>query len=176
MSQNSAAKTPPKLSAAIAAATLLVVPFVATHEGVRTHPYMDSSSRHIETVCYGETNVPMQVYSNDQCSAMLRNHLLTVYAPALAKCIPATVPRSVIGALIDAAYNAGPGAVCASPMAARVRLNDYWGGCGMFVGWHTLPGTAAHKGLENRRWDEVKLCVTDLPTALECSGHGGDLC
>lgn len=151
--------------AAIAAACAVCAPLTASFEGLRTHPYRDPAPKHTETVCYGETNVVMRVYSRDECGALLRQHLAKVYAPAIAQCLPqVAVPehKYMFAALIDASYNAGPGSVCRkSPMAVWIRRGSWTRVCPSFIGWHTLPGTAAHKGLARRRVTEAKLCSED---------------
>lgn len=151
--------------AAIAAACAVCAPLTASFEGLRTHPYRDPAPKHTMTVCYGETNVPMRVYSPDQCGAMLRANLGKVYGAAIARCLPqVAVPehRYMFAALIDGAYNAGQGSVCRkSPMAWYIRHNAWSRVCPSFIGWHELPGTAAYNGLHRRRITEAKLCSKD---------------
>lgn len=149
-----------RTAAAIASACLVCAPLTASFEGLRTHPYRDPAPKHTMTVCYGETNVPMRVYSADQCGAFLRAHLAKTYAPAIAQCLPQVVERrNMFAALIDASYNAGPGNVCRkSPMAWWIRHNAWGRVCPSFIGWHELPGTAAYRGLHRRRITEARLC------------------
>lgn len=160
---DAATRKAPKASIVIAAAVAVAAPLTASFEGLRTHPYRDPAPKHTLTVCYGETNVPMRVYSADECGAMLRAHLGKIYAPAIARCLPQVVTperKFVFAALIDASYNAGPGNVCRkSPMAARIRRGAWSHVCEGFIGWHTLPGTAAHNGLVRRRVVERSLCL-----------------
>ena len=154
-----------RTASAIAAACLVCAPLTASFEGLRTHPYRDPAPKHTMTVCYGETNVPMRVYSRDECGALLRQNLGKVYAAAIAQCLPQLVVpehKYMFAALIDAAYNAGQGNVCRkSPMAARIRAGQWGRVCRSFIGWHTLPGTPAHNGLTRRRNTEASLCSKD---------------
>jgi lysozyme len=92
----------------------------------------------IPTGCFGETeDIDLnRIYSRDECATKLRVRLARDYAPKIAACLPqvAVEPRvRVFAALLDAAYNAGPEAVCRSPMAARVRVDDIKGACDVFV-------------------------------------------
>jgi lysozyme len=150
-----------KRQKAIAAAVLLAAPITASFEGLRTKPYLDPAN--IPTVCYGETELAMRVYSADECGQMLRARLAKDYAPHILDCLPQVADRpKVFAALLDASYNAGWAAVCKSRMVDAFRSgND---GCALFEGWYvttrnrktgvrvTLPG------LVRRRKAEAALC------------------
>jgi hypothetical protein len=76
---------------------------------------------------------------------------------------------------LSIAWNAGPGAVCSSPMVKKWNAGDIEGGCralltknaeGEFTGWRIAsrpdgPGTplVVQQGLINRRADERKKCL-----------------
>ena len=108
------------------------------------------------------------MYSNDQCGQMLRDDMTKKYGPQIYACVKDAkgnhvlmnpVKRNYFAALLDAAYNAGPSAACKSPMAADYRSGAWKSACKRFLGWHTLPGNAAHNGLERRReWEGNVLC------------------
>lgn len=149
-----------KTAAAIAAAVLVAAPLTASYEGLRTHPYGDPAPKHTRTVCYGETQVEMRVYSADECGAMLRSALGKRYAPIILKCVPGLADRrNVFGASLDLAYNAGAGGFCRSPMAWRFNRGDWSGGCDAFRGWHVAPGGKLLPGLVRRRIAERALCL-----------------
>ncbi len=68
-------------------------------------------------------------------------------------------------ALIDAAFNAGPTAVCKSPMVRLFNAHDPEGACKAYAGWYEKSGGAWRKGLANRRhldptWSERVWCMT----------------
>ena len=120
----------PKVAAAIMAACIVCAPLTARFEGKRNKPYLDPVG--IPTVCYGETQVEMRVYSNDECGRMLRQALAKRYAPKVAQCLPMlTAPerKHEFAAMIDSSYNAGPGAICSSSMARHFRANQWTAGC-----------------------------------------------
>lgn len=150
------------IAAAIAAAVLIVTPFTAAHEGIRTIPYADIGGK--MTVCYGETRVAMRVYSPAECRSLLTKALTSDYAPPVIACVPqlADAPYP-FAASIDAAYNAGAGAFCRSPAAARFRLRDWRGGCAALIGWRATVKGVPVRGLANRRRDQMALCLTGLP-------------
>lgn len=158
-----------KKAALIAAAVLVIVPVTASQEGLVTKARPDPA--HIPTYCYGETeNVdPQRIYTKTECMVLLRKRLARDYAPKVLACVPQLQDarrKYVFASLIDASYNAGPVAVCKSPMAIRIRAADWEGGCHAFVGWYTTARdrkTGVRKplpGLVKRRRDvEAPLCL-----------------
>lgn len=157
------------LGACIAAACATAVPIAQQFEGYRGKAYYDPA--HILTQCYGETKGvdPSRIYSKDQCATKLRVRMAHDYAPIIAKCLPEMVQnRYVFGSLIDASYNAGPGAVCGSRMARSIHRGDFAGGCNGFYGWRataTDRRTGQHialKGLQVRRAHEAMVCRSGL--------------
>ena len=148
-------------AAAIAAATLLVLPFTAQHEGTRLVPYRDVGG--VLTVCTGETRVAMRRYTAAECQAMLERAIASDYAPPVLACVPQLADnRFAFAAAIDAAYNAGVARVCRSPMAARFRLRDWRGGCAAFRGWVATVHGKPVRGLIVRREHEAALCARGL--------------
>jgi lysozyme len=151
-----------------AAAALVCLPLTQASEGLRNKPYLDPA--HILTVCYGETQGidPAKIYSNDECAVRLRQRLAQDYAPRILACLPELNDErrlKVFGALLDAAYNAGPVAVCNSRMARSIHAGDWRGACNGFYGWYT---TALNRktgvriklqGLVTRRAKEAALCL-----------------
>jgi GH24 family phage-related lysozyme (muramidase) len=96
----------------------------------------------------------------------LRRRLAEDYAPRIAACIPELNDRrvKVFGALLDAAYNAGPVAVCNSRMARSIHAGDWAGACNGFYGWYATARDRRTgkriqlRGLEIRRQKEAALC------------------
>jgi lysozyme len=133
---------------------------------LRNKPYLDPA--HILTVCYGETQGIDQakIYSNDECAIRLRKRLAEDYAPRIIACLPELTERriKVFGALLDAAYNAGPVAVCNSRMARSIHAGDWAGSCNGFYGWYATARDRRTgkriqlRGLEIRRQKEAALC------------------
>jgi lysozyme len=144
---------------AIAAACVVSCGLTASYEGLRTHPYADPRDGR-PTVCFGDTQVQMKVYTPQECQLLLRDRQAKDYAPVILKCVPALADnRFAFAASIDAAYNGGPSAFCRSTMAAKFNRRDWIGGCNAFRDWHTLPGTNVHRGLVRRRQAESELCL-----------------
>lgn len=159
LSSSIAPKAAGGVAAAIAAAVLIVTPFTAAHEGLRQAPYADIGGK--MTVCYGETRVAMRRYSPAECKALLTKALTSDYAPPVIKCVPQLAEKPYpFAAMIDAAYNAGAGAACRSPAAALFRQRQWKAGCEALVGWRDTVKGVKIRGLQNRRRDQVALCLT----------------
>lgn len=161
MPNNPAPRTPPKAPALIAAAVLIAAPLTAGFEGLRTKPYRDPAG--IATVCYGETERQMRSYTADECKVLLEVRQQKDYAPAVLKCVPEIGTRpEIFAASIDAAYNAGIGAFCRSPMARKFNAGDWAGGCVEFTYWRVTAKGKVLWGLERRRSAERSLCTRGL--------------
>jgi lysozyme len=154
------------IGALCVAAAAACLSLTQSSEGLRNKPYLDPA--HILTVCYGETQGIDQakIYSNDYCAARLRKRLAEDYAPRIIACLPELTERriKVFGALLDAAYNAGPVAVCNSRMARSIHAGDWAGSCNGFYGWYATARDRRTgkriqlRGLEIRRQKEAALC------------------
>jgi GH24 family phage-related lysozyme (muramidase) len=158
----------------IAAACAVCAPLLTQpNEGLKPKPYWDPA--HIRTYCYGETeNVVERLYSNDECGRLLRRRMEQDYAPKVLKCLPqlATPERKhEFAALIDASYNAGWAGVCRSPMALRIKANDWTGAANTFPGWYVSAKNrrtgvrTVYPGLVRRRKEER--CVFMVPENLD---------
>lgn len=154
-----------KAGAAGAGVILLAVSFLKPWEGLWTTAQVDTvgTGRPV-TVCYGETraDIPnLQVgdkFTPKQCSDQLAKSL-PKYWDGIAPCIHVALPDKAKAALISAAYNAGPAAVCRSPMVERMNAGDIFGGCDAFAGWYVRAQGRIVKGLVNRRNGEKALCL-----------------
>jgi lysozyme len=150
-----------KQNGAIAAAVALSVTLTASYEGLRTKPYVDPARKW--TVCYGETERPLKQYTPDECAVMLSARQRADYAPAVLKCVPGLASHvRPFAASIDAAYNAGAGAFCRSPMARKFNAGDYAGGCDAFSNWRVTANGKRLAGLVRRRGAERSLCRRGL--------------
>jgi lysozyme len=158
------------VAAICAAAAAVCLPLTQKSEGLRNKPYLDPAN--ILTVCFGETEgIEARIYSTDECAVKLRHRLATDYAPRIAACLPqvATQQRiKVFGALLDAAYNAGPVAVCSSRMAQSIKAGQWRQACDGFRGWYVTARNRKTgqrillKGLVTRREAERSLCLEGL--------------
>jgi lysozyme len=142
-------------TAAVAALAL-----VAAWEGKRNDPYFDIV--HVQTVCYGETNVAMRHYSDAECQDMLAKSLGS-YGDAVLKRNPGLRARPYqLAAAVSLSYNIGPAAYAKSTVAKRFDARDWRGGCDAFLAWRFAGGKPV-QGLLNRRNAERSLCMKGLP-------------
>lgn len=144
----------------VALALSLATPLVERWEGTRTDPYRDIVG--VLTVCTGETRVTMRRYTRAECKAMLDETLAVDWAPAVLKAVPALKNRPhQLAAAISLTYNIGEAAFAQSSVARRFNAGDWRGGCDAFLMWNRAGGKVV-KGLDNRRRDERRLCLTGL--------------
>jgi lysozyme len=126
---------------------------------------------HPITYCYGQTDEFGQVrvgtrFTKKECDAKLAESL-PKYLVKLDACLEVSLPDKTKAALLDAAYNAGPAAVCRSPMVARMNRGDLRGGCYAFQGWYVRSAGQVRRGLIARRAGdsrkgEKQLCLEGL--------------
>ncbi|WP_162987075.1 lysozyme [Sphingomonas paeninsulae] len=162
-----AVSKPSAVALAIAAAVAISVPITSGWEGTRLDPYWDKLAK-VETVCLGETRVAMRHYTLAQCNAMLADAQAHTYGPEVLKCAPEIMNnRYIFAASIDAAYNAGSGAFCRSPMRAAFNARQWRKGCDAFIGWRATAQGVPVRGLARRRSgtpkSEHELCMKGLP-------------
>ena len=136
----------------IALATLVVKPW----EGVSLTPYTDIVG--VQTVCYGETNVPMRKYTLAQCDEMLQSDLGRRLAE-LGKCIHMPLREHDWAALLSWSYNVGTSAACNSTLVRKVNAGaapaEF---CQELLKWNRAGGREV-RGLTNRRKAEMALCM-----------------
>lgn len=155
--------TGPALTMFIAATVATVAPVLTEpNEGYRGKAYRDPAG--YLTQCYGERQVdPSVIYTKSECATKLRKRMARDYAPAIVKCVPDFADPAnkwAFGAAIDASYNAGPAAVCRSPMAKAFNAGLWGAGCLMFVGWYDTARGKKYPGLVKRRQEEKTYCLT----------------
>lgn len=165
-------KTAHKAGAAGAGALVLACSFIQPWEGLWTTAKVDTigTGRPV-TVCYGATKAEIpdlkagQKFTPQECSDLLKKSL-PKYWSGIAPCIHVGLPDKAKAALISAAYNAGPAAVCKSPMIAKMNAGDLSGGCSAFASWYVRAQGRVVKGLVNRRSGEKQLCLEGLAEGI----------
>jgi lysozyme len=110
---------------------------------------------HPMTYCHGQTDEFGKVkegqrFTPAQCKDLLAKSLPKYLTP-LQKCVTVELPVKTMAALLDAAYNAGPAAVCRSPMVKKMNAGDIKGGCNAFEGWYIRSDGQVRRGLVARR-------------------------
>lgn len=147
-----------KLIAIVGTAAAGLIAVTAQWEGLRTDPYRDQLAHGILTVCYGETNVPMRRYSDDECKDMLAGSLAT-YAQAVLDRNPELRGHDPqVIAASSLAYNIGPAAYRRSTVARKFSAGDWRGACNAFLAWSYAGGRQV-QGLLNRRKAEREICL-----------------
>ena len=142
-----------------ALALAVATPFIAQWEGKRNDPYRDIVG--VMTVCYGETNVPMRRYTDQECIDMLERSVAQ-YRDRVLQCTPSLQGHPYqLAAATSLAYNIGPNAYCRSTVDRRFDQGDFKGACEAFKMWNKAGGRVV-QGLVNRRNSEYNLCMTYL--------------
>lgn len=150
--------------AGVIAAAMILTPY---WEGTDLIAKRDAiGTGHPMTYCHGQTDEFGKVkagqrFTPEQCDNLLAESL-PKYLAKLDPCIKVAISDNAHGALLDAAYNAGPAAVCRSPMLARMNRGDIPGGCNAFAGWYIRSAGQVRRGLINRRNAERKLCLEGI--------------
>jgi len=123
---------------------------VARRDAIGTgHPitYCNGLTSHDGSVKVGQRFTP------DECAKRL-GAALPKYLTPLQACVHIEIPDASMAALLDAAYNAGPAAVCRSPMVLHMNAGDIKGGCNAFDGWYVRSDGKVRAGLVDRRAGE----------------------
>jgi lysozyme len=156
-------------SAGVIAAAVVFTP---TWEGMDSVAKPDMiGTGHPMTYCYGQTDEFGKVkagtrFTKQQCDELLAKSL-PKYLNKIEPCIKVPLPDKTKASLLDAAYNAGPAAVCRSPMVAKMNAGDLRGGCRAFDGWYVRSDGKVRRGLVARRSGdsrkgEKQLCLEGL--------------
>lgn len=150
-----------------AGAVAICMTVTAAYEGMDLVARRDKiGTGHPITYCNGLTSADGKVtvgqrFTPEQCTELLAGALPKYLAP-IEKCIHVSLPDKVKASLLDAAYNAGPAAVCKSPMLAHMNAGNVTAGCNSFKNWYIRSDGAVRKGLINRRNGERQLCLSGL--------------
>jgi lysozyme len=140
-------------TAAVIAAT---VAFLPNWEGMKTVASRDKiGTGHPVDYCYGQTDEFGTVkvgtrFTKKQCDENLAESL-PHYLALIEPCIKVALPVKTKASLLDASYNAGPAAICRSPMVAKMNAGDLRGGCNAFKGWYVRSDGVERRGLVARR-------------------------
>lgn len=168
--------------AAGASVIAIAVAFTPIWEGMDKVAVRDRiGTGHPITYCYGQTDEFGDVkvgqrFTKEECDEKLAASL-PKYLDKLNRCVIGPLPDKTMAALLDAAYNAGPAAVCRSPMVTRMNAGDIEGGCHAFDGWYVRSDGVVRKGLIARRSGdyrkgEKELCLEGLSDPYACFGAG----
>ena len=164
------------ITVATAAALAMALPAVKKSEGYWPTVKTDwVGTGHPATGGYGETeHVKLGETHNEKYWSDRLSLRLPQYDAGIGKCIHVDLPDSVRAAMVSTAYNAGPAAVCRSPMVAKMNAGDIRGGCDalltsrvdhgerIYTGWYIHASGRVVKGLINRREDDRRLCLSYL--------------
>lgn len=167
-----------------AGAIACCVAFTPTWEGTDWVAKRDAiGTGHPITYCNGLTSADGAVkvgqrFTKAECDKALAEALPKYWAK-IAPCIEVPLPDKTAGSLLDASFNAGPAAVCRSPMLAKMNSGDIRGGCSAFKGWYNttkndgvrkqVPGLVDRRDGEDYgdpRLSEKGLCLQGIAEGL----------
>lgn len=162
------------------AAIACCVAFTPTWEGMDKVAKRDRiGTGHPITYCNGLTSADGAVkvgqhFTKAECDAALAAALPKYWAK-IEPCIDVPLPDKTAGSLLDAAWNAGPGAVCRSPMLEKMNAGNLRAGCNAFAGWYVRSDGQVRAGLVDRRngedhgdkrKSEKRLCLEGVAEGL----------
>lgn len=146
-------------------AASVLISVTSSMEGVSLKPYDDRLAGHVQTVCFGETNVEMRAYSMNECKDMLADSLAG-YATEVRKATPGfddlTDGQKV--AVVDMAYNTGLANYKGSTLRKKYAAKDFPEACDEFLKWRFVRSkdcsVASNQcsGIWKRRQLERKAC------------------
>lgn len=145
-----------------AAYAVIAAAAIAPFEGLWLTTKPDKLAYNLPTACYGMTTHDKpdlrigDKFTKVQCQEYLVEAIPRYKVP-LEKCIKVELSAHEWAALTSASYNAGPAAVCRSPMVKAFNAKDPRA-CDKFVGWYERAGGKYVPGLHNRRLKESALC------------------
>ena len=150
-----------KLASAIggAGAAAMLVAAVASYEGKSNNPYHDKLADGLLTVCYGETNVRMQHYTDAECRDMLAGSLAG-YVDEVRKVNPDLIGPQLVAAT-SLEYNIGPAAYRRSSVARLFNQHRDKDACNAFLRFSYAGGRQV-PGLLARRQKERAICLTGV--------------
>lgn len=155
------------------AAIACCVAFTPIWEGMDSVAKVDRiGTGHPITYCYGQTDEFGKVkvgqrFTKAECDAKLAESL-PHYLALIEPCIHVDLADKTMASLLDASYNAGPRAVCRSPMVAKMNARHIKAGCEAFAGWYVSSDHVVRRGLIGRRTgidsrkSERQLCLEGL--------------
>lgn len=142
-----------------ASAAGLLIALVGAWEGKSNDPYKDIVG--VWTVCYGETRVQMRRYTDAECKDMKATALAGFAEPVLKRNPELRGHDNQLAAAVSLSYNIGSAAYARSTVARRFSEGRWVEACNAFLLWNRAGGRVV-RGLDNRRRDERRLCLTGL--------------
>ncbi len=139
---------------AIAIAAVLV----KWHEGVRYVPYADPGNGTL-TVCYGHTGsdiIPGKRYTQAECDALLQKDMEKADLE-VDRLVKVPINKFQRAALIDFAYNKGPGNLAKSTLLRLTNAGQANSACLQYRRWVTAGGRVL-PGLVNRSDADQWVC------------------
>lgn len=138
--------------------------------------YADKLAGGLPTNCSGITKhvatIPVIVgdkWTPEMCLEQ-ESQALEKVQNTLVKCFKTLPPQSVFDAATSHAWNFGAGKTCSSQAMKQWNAGNFKLGCTLIAStydgkpnWSFSDGKFI-QGLQNRRQDEVKLCLRDVPT------------
>ena len=126
-------------------------------EGIRQNAYPDVTG--VPTICFGETKGVKfgDRKTVDECKAMLEGRLYE-FAAQVDRCTKVELPPTRKAAMVDFAYNLGPGPYCAN-IAPMLNSGDIQGACDRLLRYNKAGGIV-FPGLTKRRQKERELCLS----------------
>jgi lysozyme len=128
------------------------------HEGVRYVPYADPGNGTL-TVCYGHTGpdiVRGKRYTLSECQALLHVDQAKAEA-AVDRLVRVPIDKYQRAALIDFAYNKGPGNLASSTLLRLTNAGQVAAACGQYARWVKAGGRVL-PGLANRSDADAWVC------------------
>lgn len=151
------------ITVASAAALAAAMPMVKHYEGLWLTVKPDKLARGLPTGGYGETeNVTLGETHDEKYWSNRLAQRLPEYDRKIGTCIRVELPDGVRAVAISLAYNAGPAAVCASPMVRLWNAGRIREGCEAIRNWYIRSAGEVRQGLINRRNDEARKCLAGI--------------
>ncbi|QDQ87682.1 lysozyme [Alcaligenaceae bacterium SJ-26] len=166
-----------RVAAAVAAAAVgIAAVFVPPHEGRNLVAYLDPIG--IPTICEGWTRGVQlgDVATDAQCDELTLQGLREadeIFRRWVPESVRASMPASSYAMFLSFIYNVGPGGRGIkdgfvwlksgrhSTMLLRLQSGDVAGACRQLPAWVSAGGRKL-RGLERRRAEEMRVCLSDL--------------
>jgi lysozyme len=154
---------PAKLKQAVAlaaagGASAIAAVLIQWHEGIRYVPYADPGDGRL-TVCYGHTGpdiIPGKRYTLAECEDLLRQDQTKAEAE-VDRLVRVPIDKYQRAALIDFAYNKGPGNLATSTLLRLTNAGQEAAACRQYARWVKAGGRVL-PGLINRADADAWVC------------------
>ena len=151
-----------KLRTTVAALSLSAAGLIGilSWEGYRDEAYIPVPGD-VPTIGFGRTEgVKMGDKTTRERELRLTQKHITGNEHVLRKCAKVPMSQGEWDAHVSIGYNVGPTKWCKSTAVKKLNQGDYVGFCKEFLRWDKGPGGKPLKGLQNRRQDESKRCLS----------------